>query len=435
MHQETDEVGRRTDVKRIVFRTGRGLGDAVLCEPLVRALARDYPDAELTVVLPICCEGIAELGFRGDIFVPWLEAEEFAAFADGFDLAIDADPAQYAGSFHSVRESGTAFICLFAHYRPEAERTTAYERMAEGLARIGVDALGDFPTLRPEASEDAKQAWDKRSSRGETLRIVIHPGSSAQYAHKRWLPEGFAFVADEFLARYDADVVLVGSESERELTDGIRSLMRHGDCASSALGGTLGELAALLDSCELFLGNDSGVGHLAAALGRPTVTIAGPTSAEFWAPLTDRALVKDPHGCCYDPGSCGVRCLRTIRGCEVLGAAEALLTATTKRAAYPCLDPIRLADDLEVIPGEDETVVLRSRLWDMPMTVQRGSQYVMDVLRDINVFGSYCHVRQTFPEAGLLLEQCFRHAILQPNCHPVPSHPNPHTTKENICHV
>lgn len=410
------------DWKRIVFRTGRGLGDAVLCEPLVRAIAASCPAAQLTLVMPAYCRGIERLNFPGDRFEPWLESEPFGVFAQGFDLAIDADPAEYCKDFQSALPPGGTLVRLFAHYRAEADRTTAFERMAEGLARIGIDALGEVPSLAlsQAARCEAADALSGLALRGDAPLFVIHPGSNHEYAFKRWAPEGFAFIADEFLTRYDANVVIVGSGKEHELIDYIVSTMRHGGRAKRAFDWTLCQLAALLDACTLFVGNDSGVGHLAAALGRPTVTVVGPTGAHFWGPMTDRALVTDIQGCCYDPSSCGIRCLRSIRGCEVLGAAEALLTATTRRKSHPCLDPIHVADNLSVETAGDDEAILCNSLWNMPMTVQRGRDYVMSVLETVAACGSARRVLERHPEAAPLLEQCLRHGIIMPR----------HTTKE-----
>ncbi len=419
-------------VRSIAFRTGRGLGDAVLCEPLVRAVAAAYPDAELTVLLPASCNGIDRFGFGGDRFAAWVEGEEFAEYADGFDLAIDADPAAYDQPFESVRDSGARLVNLFAHYRPDAAETTAYERMAEGLARIGVCALEETPTLTvpPSVRAEAQDALASLNLRPDVPTVVIHPGSSASYAFKRWYADGFGFLADEFLKNYDANIVFVGSGSEGDLLAELQANMARGARTVTAFNWPLDHLTALLETCDLFIGNDSGVGHLTAALGRPVVTIAGPTAAHFWAPLTDRALVTPPGGCCYNPSTCGVWCLKSIRACEVEGAAEALLTATTQRAKYPCLDAVRVAGDLEVTPLDGDAVVLRSRLWDMPMTIERGRDYVLRVLHVVTTSGSARCVRQAFPDSDPLLEQCFRHAIIQPGHDPSDPH-----EKETSLHV
>ncbi|HEY3329165.1 MAG TPA: glycosyltransferase family 9 protein [Capsulimonadaceae bacterium] len=402
-------------VRRILFRTGRGLGDAVLCEPLVRAIIAGCPRAELTVQLPASCDGFARLGFTGDHFARWQESEPFFANLDGYDLVIDADPAEYAGEFLTATEEA-AVIRLFAHYRPEAERTTAYERLAEGLARIGISTIDEVPTLSiPPGNEfHAVRLLNVVGARPDVPIIAMHPGSSAGYAFKRWSPEGFAFVANQFIQRYDANILLIGSGAECEQVQQILGLMPLRDRAIPVLDWPLFDLASVLDACDLVIGNDSGVGHLAAALGTPVVTVAGPTFAHFWGPLTHRAIVTDPEGCCYEPKSCGVRCMKSIRGEEVLGAAEALLTAVSHREKYACLDPISVADDLEVTAFGDDGLVVRSRAAQMPLTVSRGREHVVNFLSLVQQSRSAQHVRRHHPDGDILLEQCMRHGIVLP---------------------
>jgi hypothetical protein len=287
--------------------------------------------------------------------------------------------------------------------------------MAEGLERIGVDALHDVPTLclGDESRVAGRAALDRLPLRGDAPLIVVHPGSSSDYAFKRWTAEGFAF-----MATYGSSVVLVGTTPERELIGFIRSVMQYGPWASCAENWNLIELAALLVECDLFIGNDSGVGHLAAALGRPVVTIAGPTYAHFWAPLTNRALITDPAGCCYDTHHCDLKCLRSIRAFTVLGGAEALMTAMTGRDSYECLDPIHVADKLETTDVDIDGLVLRNTVWDMPLTVQRGRAMVLAFLDDIRQHGSTRFVRSKYDDGIVLMEQLIRHGIVLPGANP-----------------
>jgi ADP-heptose:LPS heptosyltransferase len=405
---------RRKAIRRIAFRTGRGLGDAVLCEPLVRRLAEVYAGVEIAVLAPGSCRGIERLGYAGTRFLPWREHKSLGNILDDYDLIIDADPAEYSEAFHSTTASGADLVRLFAHYRPEAERTTAYERMAEGLARIGVDAVTDYPQLCvPDllVAEAGPSLEGLRVDR-DALVIVIHPGSNAGYSFKRWMPAGFAAVADALIERLGAGLVVVGSGSEESLIEEIRGGMRYGDRMTAAYDRSLLDLAVLLRLSALFIGNDSGVGHLAAALGRPTVTIAGPTFAHFWAPMTDRALVVDPDGCCYEPEKCGVRCLRSISPSQVIGAAEALLFATRNAATETFLDAIAVAPDLEITHTSDDSVVLRSAGANLPLAVEHGKDYVLEFLQAVDSTGSTAMVRSAFAEADILIEQSLRYGIV-----------------------
>jgi len=113
--------------------------------------------------------------------------------------------------------------------------------------------------------------------------VAIHPGSGEYSLARRWPLDRFAQVADALMERRGVQVVLLGGPDEAELTQSVASLMRH---EAIDLGGktSIPVLAALLRECRLFVGNDSGVMHLASAVGTPMVAIFGPSNPLAWGP-------------------------------------------------------------------------------------------------------------------------------------------------------
>jgi heptosyltransferase-2 len=165
--------------------------------------------------------------------------------------------------------------------------------------------------------------------------IAIHPGSGGYSLARRWSAEGFAQVADALVERHGARIVLVGT-----LADGVSqvaSLMRSE--AVNLEGKTnLGQLAGILKRCDLFIGADSGVMHLAAAVGTPLVAIFGPSNHCAWGPwprdghhiILHADLPCSP--CSYTGYRVGRRegceamtCMKAITPEMVLAAAERLL--------------------------------------------------------------------------------------------------------------
>lgn len=113
--------------------------------------------------------------------------------------------------------------------------------------------------------------------------VAIHPGSGGYSLARRWPPDRFAQVADALIERYGTQVALLGGPDEGELTQRVASLMRY---EAIDLGGKtpIPVLAALLRLSRLFVGNDSGVMHLASAVGTPVVAIFGPSNPLAWGP-------------------------------------------------------------------------------------------------------------------------------------------------------
>ncbi len=193
-------------------------------------------------------------------------------------------------------------------------------------AQIKTDSVGAVfePALTPAPSPAPK-----------TLRIAIHPGSGGYSLARRWDADNFALVADQLVEAYNAEILLVGTANDN--TAAVKAAMRH---PARDLTGqtTLPELAAVLQSCDLFIGADSGVLHVAAAAGTPIVTIFGPSNAAAWHPWTPdgQSIVvrsaPECSPCSYVGHGIGLRegcpartCMRMVTAAQVFAAAQALL--------------------------------------------------------------------------------------------------------------
>ena len=126
--------------------------------------------------------------------------------------------------------------------------------------------------------------------------VSIHAG--AGNIHKQWTTDGFAEVADWLSARA-FQVIFVGAG--RDL-DKIHAVMSALNLKAYNFGGSisLGELMALFEMSSLFLGNDSGPMHLAAAVGTPVVALFGPVDENRWRPLSPNATVLRGQEPCED---------------------------------------------------------------------------------------------------------------------------------------
>jgi ADP-heptose:LPS heptosyltransferase len=154
--------------------------------------------------------------------------------------------------------------------------------------------------------------------------ITVHPGVGR--LQKLWPVSGFATIADWLTAR-EYQVVFVGGPNELERTSEIISLLNH---KTYNLVGilSLGELMALFEMSSLFLGNDSGPMHLAAAMGTPIVAMFGYADETRWGPRCEKSIVlRGQERCedcsrkeCQDP-----KCITTLSSGTVKSAIETLL--------------------------------------------------------------------------------------------------------------
>jgi heptosyltransferase-2 len=172
-------------------------------------------------------------------------------------------------------------------------------------------------------------------ARPNALRIAIGAGASYGSA-KCWAPERFAEVANRMIEEFDAEVVLFGTAGERAVADAIAAAMRRPPI--DLIGKTsMAELPGLLSECQLFVGNDSGAMHVAAAVGVPVVAIFGSTDPNGTAPVTPRcSIVQEKPYCnpCF-LRRCPTdhRCMSRILPAAVEEAARSWLATKEVRPA------------------------------------------------------------------------------------------------------
>ncbi|MDI3342043.1 MAG: glycosyltransferase family 9 protein [Sphaerobacter sp.] len=339
--------------RRVAVLRALHLGDLLLAVPALRALRAGFPQAEITLIgLPWAAAFVERFRHYLDRFVPFggypgmgevpldpARVERFVADqrAAGYDLVIQMHGngrtsnacalalggRVTAGYYVGARPAGLTVAAPYPDDCPEVERNL---RLARLLGCPDPGPALEFPLHAADRAEAARLL--ARLPSGGPL-VGIHPG--ARPPARRWPPERFAAVADHLVDRLGARVLLTGSPEEVETARRVAAAMR---ASPLVLAGqtSLGGLAALIARLDLFLSNDTGPAHLAAALGTPSVTLFGPADPVRWAPL-DRArhpIVRVPVACSPCPHwECPIdhRCLRRITP-EMVAAAATRLLAT-----------------------------------------------------------------------------------------------------------
>ena len=162
--------------------------------------------------------------------------------------------------------------------------------------------------------------------------VVIHAG--AKRHTNQWPLERYARVADEIIRRWGTRVVLTGSAAELPAVERVAELMREKPMVFCQLD--LPQMAALLDRCFLYVGNDTGPMHIAAAVGTPTVSVFSARDfPERWWPCGHGHIVlrRDaPCSPCFkEVCDRDLVCLMAIEERDVLAAVERQLSARTFR--------------------------------------------------------------------------------------------------------
>lgn len=303
-----------------VFRALR-LGDMLCAVPALRALRAALPSAHITLIgLPWAAQFAQRFAQYIDDFVafpghpafPEQSCREdtlpgFYAAMRGrrFDLAIQLHG---SGEISNgiVRNFGAAMLAGFAPagtQAGDAELFVDYPtsdpeplRLLSLTARLGAPPVGtglEFP-ITDEDEEELRTAG-LAPERLPPDYLCIHPGAST--VSKCWPAKRFAQAADALAQGFGLGVVLTGSDKEIGLTSTVAQHMRT-PSVNAAAPISIGAMAALIRRAKLLVCNDTGVSHIAAALGLPSVVIFNTADPQRWAPLDDNLhrSILDPKG-------------------------------------------------------------------------------------------------------------------------------------------
>ena len=137
--------------------------------------------------------------------------------------------------------------------------------------------------------EKAKGLLFSGGTREDDLVVGLSPGAMYGDA-KRWPPERFAAIGDWAVERWGAKVLIAGSGKETQICNSVSASMKH-DSLNLCGRTSLGEAAGVISLCHFFITNDSGLMHISAALGIPTVAIFGSTDPVATGPRGPRATI------------------------------------------------------------------------------------------------------------------------------------------------
>ncbi len=295
----------------LVIRPG-AIGDLILTLPAISALRERFPGSYMELagsrpaidllLSPDVVDRTASFDraefaplFYGGDAMPG----ELRDYLSGFDLivAYSRDPLL----LRNLRKLRGPLVIPISPL-PEGREHMVHQ-LSRPLARLGIELSDPVPKLRipPEWVERARELL-AGVGLGAGPLLSVHPGSGSR--GKRWPFESFLRVGWWARGGAGLDVAFILGPAEEDLAGRI-----GGDFPFHVIAGMgLAELAGLLRVSSAFLGNDSGVAHMSAAVGTPTAVIFGPTDPAVWAPLGD-VMVIEPEGVSCSP--CGLERMRT----------------------------------------------------------------------------------------------------------------------------
>jgi heptosyltransferase-2 len=318
---------------RVLIRIPNWLGDALMARPFLHAVRHAFPGARVVATGPAGLLALLAPERLWDDAVAWppTAAARATLRASRPDLAFVLPPsfssAWWALRTGARRRSGftgdtRGWLLTDPVRRPaRGEMHLGDEYLALG-APWGIGAPGPLPSLAPTPDAEREAAELRaRAGAGDRAYAVVAPGAAYGPA-KRWSFDRFAGVA-QHLARRGWHVLLCGARADREACETVAA---RGTGTVLAGESSLGVMAALTARAQVVVSNDSGLAHLGAATGAPTVVVFGSTSSAWTAPIGPRvSVVQDAPPCapCFQR-TCriGYQCLEAVQVAQVVAACD-----------------------------------------------------------------------------------------------------------------
>lgn len=291
-------------VRRILVIRLRSIGDTVLATPSLIALRRFLPEAQIDVLLEDWVAPVLEnfdavdnvLTFGNDTKSKLKTARQIRK--NKYDVVFNLHGGttsvffvQASGAKHRVGFSTYRYSFLYNHRLPSPvdfwnQKTLhSAEQQLALLGFVGVP-VEDKPKSRLNVNSKFKTQNSKFA--------LLHP--VAAFETKQWATENFARIA-EFLYEKDFEIIAIATKNEREVLENLQKLSNVPIKIFDDL--SLPEITALASEAEVFVGNDSGIAHIASAVATPSIVIFGSSNRDHWRPWTDA-----PHEIVFESLPC-----------------------------------------------------------------------------------------------------------------------------------
>lgn len=311
---------RNKNIKKILFVKLNGTGDVILTLPTIKAVKYKYPEARLYFLTTNEGKAVAESsGLIDKIFLfeqkPPNMFFNFSrlllnVYKEKFNIAIDFEQFARLSAFFVLFSKAPTRIGFksprqYKHYgfttsvlfKDNIHMVNEFFRLAYPLS------IKSKPkSLIPLRVSNKDKEFAKSLRSGEQILLGIHAGTGNTGTSRQWPKDRFIEIINMVLENYNnVRIVLTGSPSECKLANYIYSNIKDKNKAINLAGKTnFKTLFAIAKECDVFLSNDTGPMHIAAAMGAKTLGLFGPNTPERYGPY-GKGNISIYHGCPTSP--------------------------------------------------------------------------------------------------------------------------------------
>ena len=307
-----------------------GLGDIILSLPAISLIRARHPSARITIAgnldhLAAIASNYADKAISlatlpvHRLYSQELISEEDVRFWTSFDWILSwtgsGDPG-FLSNFNRIHPN-----VLIGSWRPMPGETRHVSRLFLDSLNLeippGIELIPAHIKLDSGLTDEGVQWLASHGCNRTEPLIALHPGAGSGV--KRWPLDRFVNLALHLAVQEKLRLLVIGGPAEVGLGEEITRALPEAAVVQAACS-PLSLIASLLAQCRGFVGNDSGIAHLAASIGVPSVVLFGPTLPQHWAPLGRHVTVlRKARGCggC-NSGSSEHTCLSNLTVEEVI---------------------------------------------------------------------------------------------------------------------
>jgi heptosyltransferase-2 len=313
------------NISRILIRSANWVGDAIMSTPAIRAIRKNFPAAHIGILAKPWVSPLYEnnpdideiliydaAGRHKGLMGKWRLSNDLKAFQfdlaillqNAFEAALLAFLAKIPNRMGYAADGRSALLTHRIHRPHDYKRIHQIDYYLGILKRAGFETFGREQTLIISETErkNAEAILNFYGADNKELLIGINPGAAYGTA-KRWFPDRYAELCRRIEEQVDAKFIVFGGPGEESLGEHICDQVGK-NCINLCGKTNLRQAFALIETCRLFITNDSGLMHAAAALNIPQLAIFGSTNYTTTSPAGDKStIIRIPTPCspCLKP--------------------------------------------------------------------------------------------------------------------------------------
>jgi len=295
-----------------------GIGETILTLPAIAALRKKFPKANIDVLAtPRNNDVYFNNSNVSGVFTVKLNPFSIIYFIikniKNYDIAIDMEECLNISAIisffvgkRSIGYSHDARSRLYTEKVKYNDKQHAVQTFLDLARVLGInDGTNALPKLNFSKRDKRfiKNFLKKSGIKDKDTVVCVAPGAAESAKSRMWPSDRYAELCDEIISRHNAKIVFVGTSSETGLIEEIQQKIENEDNAINAAGKTtLSQLFCLISRCNLFIGNDAGPMHIAAAQGVKTIGLFGPNIPLRFGPYGKGNIgVYNGHNCEFSP--------------------------------------------------------------------------------------------------------------------------------------